>query len=159
MAQKLFVTLQIQVFIILNNQSGIIDKWQISTDTMQTWTDVNNTTIQNNFSNLTITTHYRVQLSGGVCGTELSDTAAVWVNSSPIANFSVPNTCHTSVSKFSNQTINGNSNTYFWDFSDGSTGLNKNPNYIFTKPGSFNVTLVATSADNCKIYYFKNCCN
>ena len=136
--------------IILNNQSGIIDKWQISTDTMQTWTDVNNTTIQNNFSNLTITTHYRVQLSGGVCGTELSDTAAVWVNSSPIANFSVPNTCHTSVSKFSNQTINGNSNTYFWDFSDGSTGLNKNPNYIFTKPGSFNVTLVATSADNCK---------
>ena len=136
--------------ISLNNQSGTINKWQISNDTMQTWADIANATTKLNYNNLTTSTHYRVQISAAACGSVFSDTAVLWVNSSPIANFNAPTVCQTSITAFSNQTINGNSNTYFWDFADGNSAFTANPNHVFSNPGSYVVQLVATSANNCK---------
>jgi gliding motility-associated-like protein len=136
--------------ISLVNHRGTIDKWQISNDTMKTWNDIVNTSSKLNYNNLTISSHYRVQISGGVCGSLFSDTAVVLVNSSPIANFSAPTVCNKSITTFSNQTINGKANTYFWDFGDGNSALTSNPNHVFSSPGSYTVQLVATSANNCK---------
>ncbi len=135
--------------ISLNNQSGNISKWQVSTDTMQTWTDISNTTTKNNYSNLTISSHYRVEITGPSCGSLFSDTAVVWVNSTPISNYAVTRVCQSSISAFTNQTINGNANTYFWDLGDGNSALTENPNHIYANPGSYSVQLTVTSANNC----------
>lgn len=40
-----------------------------------------------------------------------------------------------------------NALSYDWDFGDGSTGTEKNPSHIYASPGTYNVTLTITGAD------------
>ena len=136
--------------ITLRNQSGKIDKWQVSNDTMKTWTDVINTSTLTNYTNLNVSAHYRTQISGGACGTKFSDTAVVWVNSTPIANFSVTRVCQKSPSVFTNQTIKGNGNTYFWAFGNGKSSSSNDPKHIYNQAGTYSVQMIATSVNNCK---------
>ncbi|HEV7329727.1 MAG TPA: PKD domain-containing protein [Flavisolibacter sp.] len=38
---------------------------------------------------------------------------------------------------------------WFWDFGDGSTSTESNPSHIYTKPGTYKVSLVVTNASGC----------
>jgi PKD repeat protein len=40
--------------------------------------------------------------------------------------------------------------TYFWEFGDGSTSSVRNPSYTYTKSGTFNVSLTVTKPNGCK---------
>jgi PKD repeat protein len=48
---------------------------------------------------------------------------------------------------FTNQTQFGT--IYHWDFGDGDTAVEATPTHIFDTPGTYTVTLIATSAANC----------
>ena len=40
--------------------------------------------------------------------------------------------------------------TYAWDFGDGATSSDLNPQHFYTQPGFFDISLIATSINNCK---------
>ncbi len=48
---------------------------------------------------------------------------------------------------FSDQSTNGD--TYAWDFGDGSTSTDQNPNHTYAITGNYTVCLTTTSADGC----------
>jgi PKD repeat protein len=48
---------------------------------------------------------------------------------------------------FTNTTITSGSTTYSWDFGDGTFSNEINPFHVYSLPGSYNVTLVATNND------------
>lgn len=49
---------------------------------------------------------------------------------------------------FANRSVNADS--YFWDFGDGNTSTEESPVYLYTEPGEYQVTLIATSITGCK---------
>lgn len=71
--------------ITLVGNSGSIIKWEQSTDSGTTWTDIPNTTSTEPFSGLSQTTWYRVLIDGGACADEYTDTAIVIVSPTTIA--------------------------------------------------------------------------
>jgi PKD repeat protein len=47
-------------------------------------------------------------------------------------------------------TATGNNiNTWFWEFGDGGTSIDQNPDYLYSSTGTYTVTLTATGADGC----------
>lgn len=62
----------------------------------------------------------------------------------PIANFSFSNVCDGDAASFVDLSTN-TPTTWEWDFGDGGTSNLQNPNYNYTAPGSYNVTLIATN--------------
>ncbi|HYG50314.1 MAG TPA: PKD domain-containing protein, partial [Flavobacteriales bacterium] len=69
----------------LASERGTILNWESSTDGGSSWTNIINTTSNNNFTNLTQTTLYRVQVQNGVCGSAYSDTLQVTVDNITVA--------------------------------------------------------------------------
>ena len=72
---------------------------------------------------------------------------------SPNSAFSVSTTslCNLPVTAtFNNNTPGGASNSYEWDFGDGSTSTDQNPTHTYTSEGNFTVTLISTSPSGCK---------
>ncbi|MGZ4055048.1 MAG: PKD domain-containing protein [Bacteroidia bacterium] len=55
--------------------------------------------------------------------------------------------CSPLTAVFSNESINASS--YSWNFGDGNTSTLLNPSNLYTSPGTYNVTLIATSAGGC----------
>ncbi len=68
----------------------------------------------------------------------------------PIADFSATLACDDQEVTFTNATsIPSGSLTYFWNFGDGDTTSDQDPIHIFTAPGTYPVTLIATSSEGC----------
>ncbi len=70
----------------------------------------------------------------------------------PLASFTVDSTfafCPPLLARFTNTSINAN--FYEWNFGDvsGSSDL-ENPPHVYTIPGSYSVTLIAGSTENCR---------
>ncbi len=72
----------------------------------------------------------------------------------PVTAFSFSNACTNDTIGFTN-TTSGAAN-YQWDFGDGATSTNLSPDHVYTAPGTYTVTLTATSPDNCKKSLSKN---
>ena len=69
-----------------------------------------------------------------------------------VADFVAPPPgCVPDTVQFSNNSLGTNSVTYYWDFGDGSTSTNKNPQHIYTLPGIFNVKLITYDAASCNL--------
>ncbi len=64
---------------------GNILNWEYSTDGGATWSNIVNTSMANNYTNLTQTTLYRLQTKNGVCTPNYSDTATITVDSVTVA--------------------------------------------------------------------------
>jgi uncharacterized delta-60 repeat protein len=64
--------------LLLTGYSGTIEKWQLSPNGM-TWTDIANTTDEQNFTGLTATTYYRALVDNGPCATVNAVSAIVTV--------------------------------------------------------------------------------
>lgn len=64
----------------LTGNSGAINGWEYSIDNGLTWIPTGITTSNYNYSSLTQTTKYRVQIEGGSCPDKYSDTAYIYVD-------------------------------------------------------------------------------
>jgi hypothetical protein len=65
----------------------------------------------------------------------------------PIANFdSIPSGCAPLEMQLNNTSVNADApgTKFLWDFGDGNTSTQKNPNYTYFTPGSYRVTLTVT---------------
>ncbi len=51
--------------------------------------------------------------------------------------------------QFSNESTGPGILSWLWDFGDGTTSTQKNPEHVFNKSGAFNVTLMVTSDEGC----------
>ncbi len=74
------------------------------------------------------------------------------VNSPPIANFSQNTICQGSPVTFNDLSTGNQStiNSWNWDFGDGSVNsLLQNPSHIYSTPGTYSVTLLVGSTNNC----------
>jgi PKD repeat protein len=85
-----------------------------------------------------------------------SDTAiqyrCVIVNTVPVANFTANATAGRTpfTVQFTDESTGATS--YQWQFGDGATSTEQNPVHTYTTPGSYTVTLVASSADYGSVY-------
>lgn len=96
---------------------------------------------------------YQVTLAATTnIGCKDSLTRNVTVYAKPVANFTA-NTpvCNDSVVTFTNASnIATGTLSYAWSFGDGGSSTNINPTRIYAAPGTYNVTLTATSNNGCK---------
>ncbi len=64
----------------INNYTGTIIRWESSTDNGANWNIINTTQNTYTYSNLTLTTRFRVLVQSGVCASLYSNTVTITVN-------------------------------------------------------------------------------
>ncbi len=82
-------------------------------------------------------------------GCQDTEQSTVDVYSTPIVNFNPKNVCQNATATFvdSSYTTDGNPlTTWSWNFGDGTTSTQQNPNHLYTANGNYTVTLVASTA-------------
>lgn len=94
------------------------------------------------------------------CKGAFDSTGLVEVFVTPKAAFStvsIPHHCLTPLTvNFINQTTGPSGTTFAWDLGNGTTSTVKDPTETYQNPGSFNVTLIATSPNGCTDTLTKN---
>lgn len=91
------------------------------------------------------------------CSDTLHDSISVFPM--PVANFSYNNVCLNEATIFndSSSILNGSLASWSWDFGDGTTLVTiQNPTHIYANPGTYTVSLTATSSTNCLNTLTKN---
>lgn len=70
----------------------------------------------------------------------------------PVADFTAPVTsgCQPPLTVNFQDLTTGGATAWEWNFGDGNTSTVQNPSHTYNSYGSFNVTLIATSANGCK---------
>ncbi|MFN4299650.1 MAG: choice-of-anchor L domain-containing protein [Thermaurantimonas sp.] len=83
------------------------------------------------------------------CGNVKVDSSVVYVYPEPEAAFRAEQISFVelAVQMFNNSK---KANAYFWDFGDGKTSILQNPKHIYSTPGSYIVTLVASNEFGCQ---------
>ena len=83
------------------------------------------------------------------CVDSYQDDVDVYPN--PVVKFSAAPVCDGFATSFINATTVSTSSTitYIWRFGDGDTSLRINPNHAYAAAGTYNATLIATSAEGC----------
>lgn len=96
--------------------------------------------------------NYTVKATNPGCSINLeTDPVKVTITTTITANFSAPATaCANQKVKFTNGSTSDASVTTFynWNFDDGKTSTEKDPEHIFTSAGTFDVTLTVSYAGN-----------
>ncbi len=84
-------------------------------------------------------------------GCSNSTTMPVTVNANPSVNFNASNVCLGQPMNFQSvvSVVGSTISSLLWNFDDGNTATQNNVNYTYTNPGSYDVTLTATSAQGC----------
>lgn len=131
-------------------QNGIAATW------FWDFGDGNTSTQQNPTHTYAAPGTYNVKLkSGSTVGCPDSILIPVVVNSDPIADFQLPNTCGNTVTFLdSSWTVMnmGQIVSWNWNFGNGqtpTTSTQQNPQVTFQGTGPYNVTLTVTAANNC----------
>lgn len=79
---------------------------------------------------------------------------------SPIADFAVSQNvgCTPTTINFTNNSYlpGGGTLTYLWDFGDGTTSTQTNPQHVYSNVGYYNVSLTVTSPNGCSTVVAKN---
>jgi gliding motility-associated-like protein len=88
-------------------------------------------------------------VSNGSCVDSITKT--VWVNSLPVAGYSVvPAACGYTATFADLSNVNpGNINNWNWDFGDMNTSGVQNPTHVYADTGSYIVTFTVTSDSGC----------
>lgn len=100
---------------------------------------------------------YRILLIAAdtVCGTHDETVDSLLAYPKPTAGFTVSSDTGTNkIFTFTNTSLSNFDNTdsklfYFWDFGDGTTSTEKNPQHLFPKSGTYNVELVTYNRAGC----------
>lgn len=85
-------------------------------------------------------------------GCRATATINVFVDPLPVAGFIPEDACANATLQFTNTSTisSGSISGYQWNFGDGSgTSTLTNPSYVYTTPGTYTVTLIATSNEGC----------
>jgi gliding motility-associated-like protein len=83
-------------------------------------------------------------------GCEKSLSKNVNVYPKPAVDFTAQNECLGTTANFTNNSfIAGGALTYVWDFNDGASSVQTNPQHMYTLPRTFAVNLLATSTNGC----------
>lgn len=78
-------------------------------------------------------------------------TQSVFVSPLPNVNFSVEDVCEETEVEFNNLTsISSGTVNYNWDFGDGNSSTETNPNHLYAARGDYNVTLTASTTFGCE---------
>ncbi len=82
---------------------------------------------------------------------DFSNSINVFINPNPTAGFNNNTVCLGAPTLFTdNSSISsGSISTYNWNFGDGNTSTNQNPNNIYANAGTYNVRLLVTSNNGC----------
>jgi gliding motility-associated-like protein len=126
--------------------SGTINSyaWNFGDNTSDT--NLNTTHLYTSSANYTITL---TAISDNGCVDSASK--IITVSAKPVADFSVANVCKKSAATFSNASvINSGSLTNTWDFGDLQTSTLNSPSHLYSNSGSYNISLIVTSAFGCK---------
>ncbi len=87
------------------------------------------------------------------------DTTAqqLYINASPIINFSNSDDCVWQPVQFNDLTVvpNGSISNWLWQFGDGSSDSTSNPLHAFANSGNYNVSLSVTSDSGCTTTFVK----
>ncbi|MEO6963000.1 MAG: Ig-like domain-containing protein, partial [Puia sp.] len=104
--------------ITLTGYTGVIQKWQYSTNSGATWTDIANTAATYTATNLAVTNSYRVSVKNGSCNAVNSSTGTITVNQLPVvaAITGTASVCTGATTTLSDATAGG-----VW--TSGSTGV------------------------------------
>jgi gliding motility-associated-like protein len=138
---------------IFNNTSSIPSgtitnwMWDVNGDGI---VDATTQNLNNTYANPSTYTVILTASSNANCIS--SYTSTVIVNPLPGVNFSANNVCLNSVTNFTNNSTIGNGNTitnYSWSFGNSTNSNQTNPMVIYTNPGTYIVSLTATSNNNC----------
>lgn len=76
----------------LSGHTGNVVRWEYSTDGGVTWTNIGNTSVNQNYLNLTVSRLYRARVQSGACGALYSATAAVNVGAASVGGSVTPAT-------------------------------------------------------------------
>ncbi|HRS58447.1 MAG TPA: PKD domain-containing protein, partial [Bacteroidia bacterium] len=95
---------------------------------------------------------YTVKLvvtSDNGCKDSISKTVTVYPM--PVVSFTAANVCEGNQVSFTNNSgVSSGTNSYSWNFGDGSTSANTSPTHTYTGSGTFDVKLIATTNNGCK---------
>ncbi len=94
---------------------------------------------------------YRIE-SEEVSACSAIDERSFIINSNPEANFRLEGLACVE-EEFSMVNLSQNSQTYNWDFGDGTTSTEESPSHTFDRRSTFTVTLEAVSAEGCTDTY------
>jgi gliding motility-associated-like protein len=80
-----------------------------------------------------------------------SITKTVTVNPNPVAEFNATTACFGFANNFNDSSfiISGTVNSWNWTFGDADTAIQQNPSHNYSSSGTYNVKLVARSAEGC----------
>ena len=137
--------------ITLSGQTGSINQWYKRDAYDPDWVPVAGSGADISYSDLLLTTLYRVEVQNGVCPSAFSGEATVTVHPNPALDFTASLTCDGSVTRFSNQSAisEGFISNYLWQFGDGSQSTQFNPQKQYYNPDTYMVTLTAVSNRSC----------
>jgi gliding motility-associated-like protein len=111
---------------------------------------LSNPLVQNPIATPVATTVYTVTVTS-ISGCVKTDSVLINIDPIPVVDFSVPDVCLNEFSLFQNlSSISaGSIQSFAWTFGDGNAAANLNPTNLYTGATSYNVQLVATSAQGC----------
>jgi gliding motility-associated-like protein len=131
---------------VFQGATGVLD-WSFGSDANPS---VASTAIVNN---VTYNTHglFPVTLIAEENGCSSSTTQTIELYPNPVAGIQPVNAagCDPQIVNFQNISTGASSMNYLWEFSDGTTSTEENPQHIFTPPGIYNYTLTVTTFDKC----------
>jgi gliding motility-associated-like protein len=94
--------------------------------------------------------NYNVRLiatTSNNCVDSLSKMVSIYAK--PIARFDAKDVCDETAVSFANNSYNANITAHNWSFGDGNTSAVINPSYTYASNGSYDVTLITISDNNC----------
>ncbi|MEW6469998.1 MAG: PKD domain-containing protein [Bacteroidota bacterium] len=128
----------------------------ISSGTITTWSwnfgDASASTQQNPSHFYAAPGSYTVTLIvGSSFGCTDTTSMVITVQPSPVAVFNAPPVCFNGTTVFTDSSYisSGSIVSWSWNFGDASTSTLQNPTHLYSSPGSYNVTLIVTSAAGC----------
>jgi gliding motility-associated-like protein len=129
----------------------------LQTDVVYSWTGPNNFTSDQRTPQIAVTSPlvagtYSVTISRGNCSTETISMVVPPIYQNPIAAFRAEPRLPSKLAipiKVSFFNESKDANAYLWDFGDGNTSTDTNPEHIYTSIGNFDVTLTVFKSSVC----------
>jgi gliding motility-associated-like protein len=137
--------------LILTGFTGEVKKWQKTTD-LSSWTlAIHSEPTELDYKNLTVTTNYRAIVQNGICPADTTPTTAITIYPLPVVKFTTDTVNLGQTTHFANLSsiVSGSLVTFDWDFGNGYSSSARNPVFIYTRSGTYQVKLNVTSDKGC----------
>lgn len=88
-----------------------------------------------------------ITVSSTITGCESASVSeTITIEASPAVDFQATSVCSGELTSFTN---NSDPGTYLWDFGDGVTSIELNPDHLYAVPGTYMVSLSVTNVNSC----------